>query len=206
MASYASLTDLKTHAGIPADGSDTLLQALLDSATQWIDGYTHSVFTPTSVTDEQHDGRGATHLLLRLRPAISVASVALDGAPLAADQYVLSDGGWLARSSHSGWCPRRGYFAAPGEGAGATGAGATAVWPCGTQNVSVSYSAGYSSVPAAVAHACALLAAHWYREDQRQGAASESYGPRSVTWRDEGDVPASIRALLAQFVQPEPGY
>jgi hypothetical protein len=207
MPSYATLTDLKTHAGIPADGADALLQALLDSASQWIDGYTNSVFSTVAVAAENYDGRGAPSILLRLRPVLSIDSVALDGGALDAEQYALVDGAWLVAAAQCGFCPRLGYLEDTGEGAGATGgACATAVWPRGTQNVSVDYTGGYTAVPAAVAQACALLAAHWFREDQRGGAAAESYGPRSVTYRDAGDAPLPVRALLAQFVQPELGY
>jgi hypothetical protein len=196
--SYASLTALKTHAGIPASGADELLQTLLDSATQWIEGYTNSVFTPTAVEDEKHDGRGARHVLLRQRPVISLAGVELDGALLNPAQYALVDNAWLVAPQQCGFCPRLGYLEPECM--------AQAVWPRGTQNISISYTCGYSAVPAAVSQACALLAAQWYREDQRQGAAAESYGPRSVTYRDTGDAPLPVRALLAQFIQPEPGY
>ena len=169
---YASLTDLKTHAGIPAAGADTLLQALLDSATQWIDGYTNSTFAATTVSGEKHDGRGARHVLLRQRPVSSIDSVSLDGTLLDTAQYALVDSAWLVAPEHCGYCPRLGYTDAGGC--------SHAVWPRGTQNIAVDYTCGYSAVPAAVAQACALLAAHWYRTDQRQLASASS--PASGRW------------------------
>lgn len=198
MSSYATLAQLRTHTGMPAAGQDELLQALLDAATGWIDGFTNSTFVQATATDEAYDGTGSRSILLRHRPVIEVTAVTVSGAVWSSELWTVNNLGWLVAVDNFDISNPRLYRRDDCE--------QQCGWPPGTQNIKVTYSYGYTSVPAAVATACAMLAAHWYRTDRRQDAKSVSYGPISKTFGETTGVPPTILTLLSRFIQTQVGY
>jgi hypothetical protein len=191
---YATLEELRTHTGLPASGSDALLQALLDAAADLVDDSTNSFFDQRTVT-EDHSGRGNRHIRLLQRPVISVTSVAIAGSAIDASLYVLDPGGWLVGVEDLGYNPRL-FRDARGCGW---------IWPVGTQNIRVVYEAGYNEVPSAINMATRLIAVDLYDTDQRRGVSAESRGPVSKSYTNFAgySLPMSARALLAKYVQHE---
>ena len=91
-------------------------------------------------------------------------------------------------------------------------------WPCGVEkNVKLTYVAGYDStgwdtaavtaafaVPEDLELAVATLAAHiWRMKEAALGVAAESFGPRSITYRDGDQIPSEIRAMLEPYCRVE---
>ena len=100
-------------------------------------------------------------------------------------------------------------------GYGATGAGwrldeetgqVFGLFPQGTMNLRVDYSAGYASIPDPIQQACAMLAAAIYEQAQREtGMTSERIGPYAATYsetvRQLVKSPA-IATLIAPYRDP----
>lgn len=149
---------------------DAVLQDLITAASAAVETYTARKFTQDSYT-ELYDGTGLPHLVLRQAPVASVTSVKLDGQELPADDYaVYGQTGVLRRK--------------------------TGYWPEGVQNIEVSYTAGYASVPPDVEQAAILLVAAWYKTDisDFSNLLSEAGG----VIRPEA-MPSRVRALLEPY-------
>jgi len=191
---YATLADLRTHAGMPAATEDTLLQALLNAAASMVDGYCNTAFVATTVTLELHDGDGGRFLQLRHRPVISVTTVELDGSTLDDDSYEIDTAqGWLVIPEYDA------ETANPRIWRGGSGS----AWPLGTRNIGVTYIYGYSAVPAAVSAATCMIAAALYQSGQRRGISAKSLGPLSYTFREDAHFPHEASALLDRYREYE---
>jgi hypothetical protein len=191
---YAQLTDLRLFAGVPTDG-DELLQLILNTAAGLVDDYCNTTFVPTTVIDEVHDGTGTQYILLLHRPVVSVTSVKIDDVELASDSYEVAK--------------REGHIVMPDitdedRNPRIWRSCQSAQWPRGERNIKVTYSYGYSSVPEAVKMATCLTAATMYQSNLRQGIASESRGPRSVSYSPaHNGVPSSARQALDRYRESE---
>lgn len=200
---YADIADLLTHPNIPATGSDTFLQACLDAAAALIDSHCNTRFVALGVAaTELYSGRCTRQFRLRHRPVLTISSISVDGAAIDSSLYALSQdggGGWIETVdlSGDGYNPRlwRGDSSEP------------YVWPQGTNNISVTYTYGYTTVPDAVSKACAMLAKQIYDTEIRNGVTAESYGPVSKSYSAETGFQIStvVAALLASYVQYEVG-
>ncbi len=99
---------------------------------------------------------------------------------------------------------------------GTEGAAAYGAWPCSTrENIALTYSAGYDTtdgdtldideefgVPADLEAACAMLAAHLWRQKGSAGVASEAFGPRSISYRVDGqEIPDEVMCMLAPYMR-----
>jgi uncharacterized phiE125 gp8 family phage protein len=184
----ATLDEFKAHLKRRsiATTEDAKLQAFLDAATPVIEDITGAIL-PRSIV-EIHEG-GVTQITLRQRPVLSVASVteyvgnvatALTGvANLAAGTtatYQLDMGvGTITRLSTGGY----GAFA--------------------SDQVIVSYTAGYATVPSNIHEAALFQAAHMYQSSQnggrpslREAAAAED----GYTYIGGYAIPNRVRELL----------
>jgi hypothetical protein len=100
------------------------------------------VIIPQTIT-ERYDGVGNCSLLLRNWPVLSIASLVVDGCKQTAGVYP------TGASPNIGW-PPSGYFVSPWDGLlpgkpQALNAGPSC-WgfPCGSQNISITYTCGYA--------------------------------------------------------------
>ncbi len=142
-------------------------QAAITEASAAIRGYCHQMLTP--VTDEviTLDGNGGTHMLLPELPVTSVVSVVEnDKALVVDDDYRLGRYGVLYRIG--------------------------TVWASGVQNIVVTYSHGYTTLPDDVVGVCARAAARRYQAGLRAamnagvpGIVSTQLGDYSVTFGSE---------------------
>jgi hypothetical protein len=69
----------------------------------------------------------------------------------------------------------------------------------GTQNVIVSYTAGYSTTPPEIAQACIELVALRYRERTRVGEVSKALGGGETVSYSQKDMSAAVLTLLQQY-------
>lgn len=186
--SYLTLTELHNYSlsGVPATGADTELQLYLNAAALMLDAHCHTKFEATAVTGE-YSGDGERVLHLRKRPVISITSVTVDSSAWAdGTDYELVDDRRLVVPYSTEYNPRTRLKGG--------------CWPHGTNNISVVYSYGYSAAPDDVKFALAKLVEHLYANDGSEGVASESLGPRSITYVGTA-MPGIIGLLLAPYVE-----
>lgn len=232
----STVTRVKVLLGIDADdeSQDALLAQLLAGVEAVVEGYCHREFASSTRT-EYHTGSGGHRLLLRRRPVSSVAAVYLDvngyfgqaaGAFATATlltpgvDYVLEldaasaaptgalrrlgGGGGAAGSWHS-W-PAGPY---PDGPAGTLTEGRSGpVWPAVPGCLKVTYTAGFSAMPADLMLAVDQIAARVYHEGGFGGRAvmSEKLEDYAVTYAAAAieAMPAvgSPRQILARYREP----
>ena len=173
MSAYGDVTRTLTRSGITyADlgleseaALASLVEDLIEQASGIVDQYCGRDFALHEAVNERYDGSGRLRLPLRGWPIISVTSVAVGGVALAegVDYEVLPGGGILERVDG-------------------------AVWPPGLRNVSVVYSHGYVSPPAAITGIVEDLVAgaltHAARNRATKGASSMSMDGYSVAYSE----------------------
>jgi hypothetical protein len=185
-----SLADVKAwlqtgqNAFPPTD--DALLSRLITAASQFIQTW---ISRDLLLQDwlELRDGVGGQRLQFGAFPVSAVLSLTIDGetippAPSAtAAGYVFSPTQLALR----GWHFRR-----------------------GTQNVSVTYTAGFAAPPPELAQACVELVALRYRERSRVGEVSRSIGGAETVAYSQKDMSDAIKTILSQYrlVTPINGF
>lgn len=125
---------------------------------------------------ETHDGGDCHELWLRLTPVESIASVTVDGR--AVTDFVFNPtNGRLTRGTGQ----THPYFAN---------------WnPAGADNISVTYTGGYSRIPEAVKEAVVQGVVNYVREKDRDPAMqSESFG-RDYSYTMAANIPAKYRVF-----------
>lgn len=173
LLSYAlcSLEDVKESLGIDAGDTsrDNLIIRKINQATQVIEGwcmlaYGHH-FKETTYTDEEYTGSGINQLSLLMRPVTSISSFQYRGTSQNEDN-------WDSVETED-------YFSNLSTGT------INLLSSQGTSfgSVRVTYTAGYAVIPAALAEACATLAAYLV-ENGASGSVvkSKQEGQRKVEY------------------------
>jgi len=180
---YATLTDIQNRLGITLSTDEqTLVTDLLDFATELIDKYTGRTFTSVTTTEKFDGNDEETIIYLRHRPIISVTEVKLNGDTLTDDDdyYVYKTQGYI-----------RFYNTTPDDE--------------DPQNIEVTYTYGYSSVPSGIKYACiemVVKAFDAYRASkQLSGAVRGSIGDFSIAFNPELMLTDEIKKMLDMYVQ-----
>lgn len=145
LLSYALCTvdDVRDTPGVSSSLTTSYIERKINQATEMIEGYTQRRFLSTTYTNEEYDGTGELALVLRQRPVTALTS-------LQARSTVLND------SSDWDSIPSDQYFLDSSAG---VIRGVTSFW--GTTNRwRVTYTAGYTTIPADLREAAAQLAAY----------------------------------------------
>ena len=74
----------------------------------------------------------------------------------------------------------------------------TGGFPKGHQNIRVTYYAGYIAIPDDIEECCLRLVKKIYDKDR--DVKSESLGPHSITYFEDGDIKESIRKELSTYI------
>jgi hypothetical protein len=197
-----SMADARSTVNVTLDTHDTELQTMLSGISARIDAICGPVVA-RAVTDERHDG-GVQHLIPRQVPVYSVTSVTEyengAGTVLAAETLTSQAASAYLLRTHPRFRPpivRR-------------GSGADSIFPSGTENVVLSYSAGRVADTASVepkfaAAAAAILRRAWKRE-QSLWAQRPSQVPMDEVAPPTGFfkvIDPMIREFLADEVLPQ---
>jgi len=75
----------------------------------------------------------------------------------------------------------------------------------GSQNVAVSYSAGYATIPPELEQAAIELIGFRYRERTRIGEVSRALGGQATAAFSQKDMPDGIKAILAKYQRTAAG-
>ena len=177
--SVVSLADVKTHLNMTGTANDTELQRFIDVAEAAI-GNRVGPLSPTSVTEVHNGGSGT--IVLRQPVAASVTSITYtDGA--AGAGYTLDGSTGIV------------YY---GDNYGA--------FPGGPRNVTVTYIAGWTTLPADLAHAVKELVRELW-ETQRGSNQGARPGFTDTEDPDFGTgglplFPPRVAQLIAPYIVP----
>lgn len=180
---YALTTQKSAKKFMRKDGDEDevdlqLLDALINSATDFMELYCKRRFLKTTYTAELYDGNGTMMLFLRNFPIITVTTIHWTYPNVADDLVdktyykIYSAGGYIYRAS--GW-----------------------IW--GHQNIKVTYEAGYdfvaNGIPPELEDICNALVNLKYNQPDRQGIKSEKMGGYAVSYSEDA-LPPDIKLRL----------
>jgi uncharacterized phiE125 gp8 family phage protein len=179
VSALCALADVKAFLGITGSATDAVLQSLVTNASALIESYCSRVFARATYT-ETRNGNGGSRLFLANSPVSAVSAVAIDGQTIPAASGPLTTG----YAFDAGVIYLRGYC-----------------FNRGVQNVTVSYTAGFATVPADVAQACIELVAAKFAKRDRIDKQSETLGTQQTISYSMADMPAQVKAALNPYVQ-----
>ena len=187
-----TLADVKAwlqtgQAPFPAT-DDALLSRLITAASRFIESW---LGRPVLSADwlEVRDGTGGRVMAFANLPVTAMLSLSIDGLAI---PPAPAEGGFGAGYSFTATeLALRGY-----------------VFTLRKQNVIVTYTAGYTSVPPDIAQACIDLVCQRYRERTHIGEVSRSLGGNETVRYSAQDMSPSVKTLLAQYraVAPVSGF
>lgn len=164
----ATIDQLKEYLGTLGDEAsmkdDDLLTRLVGAASSVIEAYCQRTFTQTTYTTEMYDGNGTDVLTLRNYPILSVSAVLEGGSAMStstdpaggADVIIYAETGQLVRPYATWFTYRRWY--------------------------SVTYQAGYATVPPGIVQACVELAAIMLKQKEHVGLLTKTTGVQTSTY------------------------
>lgn len=152
-----------------SDGDIVLLEELINGSSSVIEGYCKRKFKEQPLVEE-YDGFGKNYLLLEQYPVKSIQSIYIDEIVLDPQEYkVKKNNGVLIRKG--------------------------SVWPVGDINISVSYTAGLTEIPADLELACKHLVMSYFKSDIASFSTTFQDG---MVFRPEA-LPAQVKALVAPY-------
>ncbi len=171
-----SLTNLKAFLSISSSGKDTILQAIKDGVEAAVMRYCdRDLLVPSTPYTEYYEGDGSHQLIVDQRPVISVTSVYIDpsrlfpAATLVPDLNTGSPSELVSTASQlrAGIIELFNYAFLKGRG-----------------SVKITYSAGYSVVPADLQLAVKLICSKEYKVQDlgMSGQVSQQVGDKTVTF------------------------
>ena len=137
----------KVYRGVADTTYDAIVGALIPTVQDKVERYLGTAIDSATFTDEAYDGDGSQELWLKNYPVTAVSAVKIvsdDGTTttLASADYRWSSQGKIVRLPYyGGMLPTRDSWGDP------IGLGGGSVFPNGFQNVKVTYTAGYGTVP-----------------------------------------------------------
>ncbi len=161
-----------------------MVDAAIRGATAAIRNYCNQYISYVQDDEVVFDGQGGTKLFLPELPVVSVKTVVEDDVELESGvDYKLGANGVLHRLG--------------------------AEWPEGIQNISVTYTHGYGTIPEDIVLVCTRAAARTYQAGLRAaemagvpGVSSKSLGDFSVSYGSEQSVGAGEAMLGASAAPP----
>lgn len=169
LVSYALCTvaDVKESLGIASSDTswDNIITRKINQATQMIESYCGRRFLQTTYTDEEYDSTRSNQLILRQRPIVGSIT-------LGRRNGTLNDDNWNDIDTDL-------YFADANSGVIDLLFTTSGIW----NGYRVTYTAGYATIPADIAEACATLAAYYtLNADGVVGVREKQEGARKIMY------------------------
>jgi hypothetical protein len=182
-----------------------LYKVLLAAATKTINRHCNRELEKATYTDELYYGNGSDRLYLREYP---IATGGVSAVKIWNGSSFVTETATLYELQQSRFI----QYPKLGQESAAT----YSDWPAGVP-IEVTYTAGYDTaavaapwdtcalttafaVPEDLEYACAMLAVHLFQQRGHVGIASESFGPRSITYATERtEIPSEIIDLLVPY-------
>ena len=183
-----TLAEAKQQLRLPTDDRNYIVERLVNAATGYVERKIDRPVVVRAVTDELVDGWGTNELALLKCPIASVTAVSwLSG---------VSPESWTALDlTASGYPP---VIVGPGKSRFLLRA---YEFPCGRQNVKVSYTAGYSTVPDELREAGLQAVKALYRQFEKNpdDAQSITFAGNAVTVELDRTLPKQTLDILSMY-------
>ncbi len=191
-AVIALLTETELEELLDTTFDTAYANALINSASQFISNFCDRVFIKATYTNEVYDGNGDKELFLRNYPITDASTVTVktwDTFSDVVDSTLVVNTDYLIYTDE-GMIYKR------------------ARWYKAHQRYRITYTAGYlvANVPYDLKQACAQICQHLDNNKNNPGAASETIGKYSISYRDSSGalvasvaVPASIIDMLQPY-------
>ena len=178
--SLTTLANLKVWLGTTTTTDDALMQRLIDAASAFIESWLNRKILQATY-NEIYDGTGTDTLTTQTYPITSLLSCSFSGTA----QKILSAGDFSSAAIDFTDSQLYGQFL---------------TFPLGRQNISISYVAGYVTVPLDVEQACIELCSFRYKNlrNDRLGLTSKGLAGESTSFF-VGDMLPTTKAILNQY-------
>lgn len=176
-----TLDAVKTFAGVTSPTTDAVLAQLITGASAFIRTWINRDITAAAYAITR-SGRGEAALLLPEYPVTAVSSVQVDGQPI----------------------PAAGSFQDNGYRFDDTQIVLTGFrFSRGAANVTIHFTAGFDTVPADIALACAELVTLKFRTRDKLEVSSKTLAGETVSFTQR-DMPAAVATVLRQYQRIAP--
>jgi hypothetical protein len=175
---YTTLAALKTYLKITFSTDDSLLEDLINEASDIIDSKTDRTFAAATVT-EYINGVTTGRIMPRRYPINSITSIAYASGDL-------DDPTWNLLA------PETDYIL--DQYNGIINVGGMFI---GAKNYRIIYNGGYATLPDDIVRACKIIAAAEYNRSSSDGAKSESIVGTGMSW--EEDIPVRAKRILDKY-------
>lgn len=182
MADLVTLAQVKAALSIATTSQDAVLAALITTASDAVQNKINRQLSSLRRT-EAYDGHGYSTLILRDYPVTEIHAVTINGQPVP-QALAWGQRGWAKIQS--------------GVGIALFGM----AFERGQQNIAVDYTAGYTSIPAAIQQAVIDTVALWHKRRELAGVTSKSIGGESVAFVQDALPPSA--ALLSSYMRVTP--
>lgn len=191
---------VKDFAGINNSSLDTVIERLINSVTEFIEGYCQRTFLLATYTNEEIDGMGINKISVRQYPVVAITSLERRASTENINSWDSVDSNMYFLRTANGMIESSGW-----------------VFTRGRANFRATYSAGYDYDQAAktlesiglgdLEYAVWKLvqAAILNRKDNPK-VQSETIGNYSVTYRKEAQRDAEINEILDRYARPQSIY
>lgn len=159
---FTTLTEVKEYLGIAETSTkdDSLLGKLISRASSFICNYVSTSFLQADYV-EQRDGNDSMRLMLRNLPVTNVSSVIINGQNIPPGGNSQKNGFWFDDT----FVYVNGYR-----------------FNRGMSNVSISYTAGFATIPIDVEMTCIELVASKYKRKDRIGKTSDGLAGQQTNY------------------------
>ena len=181
-----TLENVKESLSITDSDNDSLLERLINAATELIESETGRRFKKTDHEEEIHDGIGK-NLALENYPILDSEDDVSNSDPVIKRIYSDGTDDTIDEDSYR-------YNKKTGVIYRAVG------WPEGEDNISVDYTAGYDTIPADLEQACIDLVSYAYNRRKNAGVKSEADGAYSITYATLDQVPTA-KATISLYTR-----
>jgi hypothetical protein len=189
-----NLSDVKNWLGLTNANDDQLLTTLIANVSQAALSFLRRASLASASYTEKYDGTGTPTLALLNYPITAVSSLTINNMTIQASPdgvvtgYVFDDYTLKLIGLGGAWDLAPAFYGTPEN------------FIKGFQNVAVSYTAGYASVPADISQALVEWCAFRYRARGWIGQKSKHLATgESVTFVDDNGMPEYVKHVLKHY-------
>jgi len=168
---HSAVQTITSDNAVPGDPSD-IVQVILDSVEKWIKEYCHRDFIQTTYTNELYDGQGYQTLFLKHYPIIEVTELKINDEAIDPDDLITYENGTL-------------YYPSG--------------FPQGHQNISVTYSAGYTTMPEDLKFAVLTAVSYLYNKKDKEGFGLVEYSLGHIREKFVDILPPETMEILQRY-------
>lgn len=184
MADLVTLAQVRAWLNQQNTTDDALLQQMITQQSDNILAYLNRATLAVAAYTEVYSGVGSRQLMLRQWPVTAVSALSVDGTSIAAQTQPPNGAGYFFQA-YDGNPPGRPCLIGLAGYAFNRGLG----------NITITYSAGYASVPGAIQSAALEIIALRYKERQRIGQTSVSDGQTTTAFEKRGWTESALESL-----------